>query len=124
MLTKRERRWIGILSDDTAKLWLLSENEHGSNYVEECATGASGLHQSNLFRGYRRKIEETLAILKEIDRVYGNLREAIRKQVSSTPRRKRLAEVDLLHRRDSEPHLLRLAELQYRRMRASWLELH
>jgi len=70
------------------------------------------------------KIEETLAILKEVDRVYGNLREAIRKQVSSTPRRRRLAEVDLLHRRDSEPHVLRLAELQYRRMRASWLELH
>jgi hypothetical protein len=71
-----------------------------------------------------RKIEETVAILKQIDRVYGQLREAIRKQVSSTPGRKRLAEVDLLHRRDSEPHVLMLAELQYRRMRASWLELH
>jgi hypothetical protein len=55
-------------------------------------------------------IEETLAILKEIDRVYGNLREAIRKQVSSTPRRKRLVEVDLLHRGDSEPHVLMLIE--------------
>jgi hypothetical protein len=68
------------------------------------------------------KIEETLAILKEIDRVYGNRREAIRKQVSSTPRRKRPAEVDLLDRRDSELHVLRLAELQYCRMRASWLD--
>jgi hypothetical protein len=65
-------------------------------------------------------IQETLTALADLDRTYEKRREAIKKSVASIVQKKRLrAEVDSLHRRDREPHVLKLADLHYRHMRMS-----
>ena len=65
-------------------------------------------------------IQETLAILADVDSTYEKRRDAIKKSVASIVQKKHLrAEVDSLHRRDREPHVLKLADLHYRYMRMS-----
>jgi hypothetical protein len=65
-------------------------------------------------------IQETLAILADVDRDYDQRREAIKKSSISIVQKKRLrVEVDGLHRKDREPLVLRLADLHYRLVRAT-----
>jgi hypothetical protein len=68
-------------------------------------------------------IQETLTALADLDRTYDKRREAIKKSFASIVQKRLLrANVDSLHRKDREPHVLRLADLHYRRMRASLQE--
>jgi hypothetical protein len=65
-------------------------------------------------------IQETLIALAELDRTYEKRREAIKKLFASIVQKRLLrANVDSLHRKDRESYVLRLADLHYRRMRAS-----
>jgi hypothetical protein len=65
-------------------------------------------------------IQETLTALAELDRTYEKRRAAIKKSLASIVQKRLLrAEVESLHRKDREPYVLRLADLHYRRMRAS-----
>lgn len=66
------------------------------------------------------RIQDTLALLADVDRAYEQRREAIKQTFGSLVQKKRLrAEVDSLHRSAREPLVLRLADLHYRMMRAS-----
>jgi hypothetical protein len=65
-------------------------------------------------------IQNTLAMLADVDRRYDLRREAIKKSSITLVQKKRLrAEVDSLHRKDRQPLVLRLADFHYRMMRAS-----
>ena len=65
-------------------------------------------------------IQEALSALADLDRTYEKRREAIKKSfVSIVQKRLLRADVDSLHRKDRESYVLRLADLHYRRMRAS-----
>jgi hypothetical protein len=65
-------------------------------------------------------IQDTLALLAEVDRGYELRREAIKKSSFSVVQKRRLrTEVGSLHRKDREPYVLRLADLHYRMVRAS-----
>jgi hypothetical protein len=59
-------------------------------------------------------------MLADVDRVYEQRREAIKKAPITILQKKRLrSEVDSLHRKDREPLVLKLADYHYRKMRAS-----
>ena len=65
-------------------------------------------------------IQGTLTALAELDRTYEKRREAIKKSFVSVVQKRLLrANVDSLHRKERESYVLRLADLHYRRMRAS-----
>jgi hypothetical protein len=65
-------------------------------------------------------IRDTLAMLAEVDRTYQQRRDAIRRSAASIVQKKHLrGDVDRLHRKDREAYVLRLADLHYRRIRAS-----
>ena len=76
-----------------------------------------------LFEDLEGAIQDTLAMLADLDHSYELRREAIKKSSMPIVQKKRLrAEVDSLHRKDRQPLVLRLADLHYRMMRASLFE--
>ena len=69
-----------------------------------------------LFEDLEGAIQDTLALLADLDRSYEQRREAIKKSSMPIVQKKRLRS---LHRRDRQPLVLRLADFHYRMMRAS-----
>jgi len=73
-----------------------------------------------LFEDLEGAIQDTLALLADLDHSYELRREAIKNSSMPIVQKKRLrAEVDSLHRKDRQPLVLRLADFHYRMMRAS-----
>jgi hypothetical protein len=66
------------------------------------------------------ELQHTLATLADVDQAYEQRRVMLERRSISQGQKKRLrAEVDMLHRKDREPLVLRLADLHYRKMRAT-----
>ena len=91
-----------------------------SKDVQITAQPLPPLDKPVLFEDLADAIQGTLVMLADLDRSYEQCREAIKKSSMPIVQKKRLrAEVDILHRKDRQPLVLRLADFHYRMMRAS-----